>query len=371
MKKKQQTSVTLRKRLLSDKKKYSLYLDLYPGIEDTNTGKVQRRIYLNSYITVRPKTDLERQLNDERLTAANAERLKIEAAIQRGEYGKPKSNIFLFEYFENYVSSKKISASIYNGCLQFLFEFTNKQNIKVADISDSFVKDFREYLINAKNRKNGKPLSKNSAANYFVVFRAVLHQAFKEKLLSEDIRARHENIKKTETRREFLTLDELRKLAQTNCNSEILKRAFIFSALTGLRYSDVQSLKWQDISTDNGQTYIYKRIVKNKGMERLPLTDDALQYMGERSSDTANVFEGIEYSYHMNNDLRYWAASAGINRHITFHSARHTFATLQITLGTDIYTVSKMLGHKELATTQIYAKLIDKKKIEAVNRIKL
>ena len=73
----------------------------------------------------------------------------------------------------------------------------------------------------------------------------------------------------------------------------------------------------------------------------------------------------------MNNDLRYWAASAGISKHITFHSARHTFATLQLTLGTDIYTVSKMLGHRELTTTQIYAKIIDEKKVEAVNRIKL
>lgn len=371
MKSKSQTTVTLRQKPLSDKKRKSLYLDLYPGIEDTKTGKLTRRLFLNSYITVRPKTDLERQTNDERLTAANAKRIEIEAAIQRGEYGKPKSNIYLFEYFENYVSSKKISASIYKGCLQFLFEFTKNQNIKISDITDTFVKDFREYLTNAKNRKNGKPLSINSAANYFVVFRAVLHQAFKEKLLSEDIRARHENIKKSETQREFLTLDELRKLAGTACNNEILKRAFMFSALTGLRYSDVENLQWQDISTDNGQTYIYKRIVKTKGMERLPLTDDALQYMGNRGTDGTKVFEGLEYSYHMNNELRFWAATAGISRHITFHSGRHTFATLQITLGTDIYTVSKMLGHKELATTQIYAKLIDQKKIEAVNRIKL
>lgn len=371
MKSKSEISVTLRQKLLSDKKRKSLYLDLYPGIEDTKTGKLKRRIFLNSYITIRPKTDLERQLNDERMTAANAKRTEIEAAIQRGEYNKSQSNIYLFEYFENYVSSKKISASIYKGCQQYLLQFTNNQNIRLSELTDSFVKDFREYLINANNRKNGKPLSVNSASNYFVVFRAVLHKAFKENLITEDLRARHDNIKKAETQREFLSLDELRKLAATPCNNEILKRAFMFSALTGLRYSDVQSLQWQDISTDNGQTYIYKRIVKTKGMERLPLTEDALQYMGERANDNNKVFEGIEYSYHMNNDLRLWAANAGISRHITFHSARHTFATLQITLGTDIYTISKMLGHRELKTTQIYAKLIDQKKIDAVNKIKL
>jgi len=371
MKKKQQTSVTLRKRLLSDKKKYSLYLDLYPGIEDTKTGKLTRRIFLNTYITVRPKTDLERQLNDERLTAANAERTKIEAAIQRGEYNKPQSSIYLYDYFLNHITTKDIKASIYAGCLQYLYEFEGANKIRLTDINDSFINEFKEYLQSAKNRKNGKTLSKNSAANYFVVFRAILHQAFKDRMLNEDIRARHDNIKKDETHREFLTLDEVRAMAATECSDPLLKRAFMFSALTGLRYSDVESLKWADVRTEAGQTYIYKRIKKSKRDERMPINEDAVNYLGNRAADEQQIFEGLQYSYHMNNNLRLWAAFAGISRHITFHSARHTFATLQISLGTDIYTVSKMLGHKELATTQIYAKLIDQKKIEAVNRIKL
>ena len=371
MKAKKQTSVTLRTRLLSDKKRKSLYLDFYPAITDPDTGKLTRRKFLNSYITVRPKTDLERQINDERLTAANAERTKIEAAIQRGEYGKPQSKLYLYDYFQNYIASKEIQASIYTGCLHYLNEYESANKIRLSAIDDDFINGFKEYLLAAKNRKNGKQLTQNSAANYFVVFRAVLHQAFKDRLLKEDIRARHDNIKKTETHREFLTIEELRAMEATDCPNPCLKRAFIFSALTGLRYSDIESLRWAEIRTESGQTYIYKRIKKNKKDERLPVNEDAVRYMGKRQADDQKVFDGLEYSYHMNNDLRFWAAIAGITRHITFHSARHTFATLQITLGTDIYTVSKMLGHSELKTTQIYAKLIDKKKIEAVNRIKL
>ncbi|MBW6491302.1 MAG: site-specific integrase [Lentimicrobium sp.] len=371
MKAKQQTTVTLRQKLLSDKKSKSLYLDFYPAITDPVTGKSTRRKFLNSYIKVRPKTDLEKQMNDEALTNANAERIKIEAAIQRGEYSKSPSKLYLFDYFQNYITSKEIKASIYTGCLQYLDEFEGTNKIRLTAIDDDFINEFKDYLQKTKNRKNGKTLTKNSAANYFIVFRAILHQAFKDRLLADDIRARHENIKKTETHREYLTIDELRNLALTDCKNEILKRAFIFSALTGLRYSDVESLSWKEIRTEAGQTYIYKQIKKSKRNERMPINDDAVKYMGDRRRDEAKVFDGLEYSYHMNNDLRLWAANAGISRHITFHSARHTFATLQITLGTDIYTVSKMLGHRDMTTTQIYAKLIDQKKIEAVNRIKL
>jgi len=371
MKAKQETSVTLRQKLLTDKKTKSLYLDFYPAITDPATGKLTRRKFLNSYIKVRPKTDLERQLNDERLTAANAERTKIEAAIQRGEYSKPQSKIYLYDYFQNYIESKDIQASIYKGCLLYLNEFEGVNKIKLVNIDDDFINRFKEYLQTAKNRKNGKTLTKNSAANYFVVFRAILHQAFKDRLLNDDIRARHENIKKTETHREYLTLDELRAMDAKECHNVVLKRAFLFSAMTGLRYSDVESLRWNEIRFESGQTYIYKRIKKSQKEERMPINEDAVKFMGERGNNETKVFEGLEYSYHMNNELRLWAAISGIERHITFHSARHTFATLQITLGTDIYTVSKLLGHGELSVTQIYSKVIDQKKIEAVNRIKL
>ncbi len=373
MKTNSRTTVTIRERVLSDKKRKSLYLDFYPAIVSPETGKLTRRLFLDLHITVRPKTDEERAINDSKKAEAEARRIEIESAIQKGEYGKPKSKLYLIEYFESYISDRDITASIYNGCLNYLNEFSkeNDKAIKLADIDDEFINGFKSYLLKAKNRKNGKTLTKNSASNYFAVFRAILHQAYKDRLLIEDIRARHETIKKDETDREFLTLDELKSMAGIPCSNDILKRAFIFSALTGLRYSDVASLQWSEVSTDNGTTYIKKRIVKSNRFERLPLSADAVEYIGERGNNESTVFDGLKYSYHMNNDLRYWAASAGISKHITFHSARHTFATLQLTLGTDIYTVSKMLGHRELTTTQIYAKIIDEKKVEAVNRIKL
>ena len=91
--------------------------------------------------------------------------------------------------------------------------------------------------------------------------------------------------------------------------------------------------------------------------------------MGDRDRDDVRVFAGFAYSSQTLLELKRWCMAAGITKDVTFHSGRHTFAVMMITLGADIYTVSKLLGHKFIATTQIYAKVIDKKKQDAVNLI--
>ena len=103
----------------------------------------------------------------------------------------------------------------------------------------------------------------------------------------------------------------------------------------------------------------------------LPISEQAYQLLGERKGPTEKVFEDLVYSERLNMRLKYWVLKAGITKDITFHCFRHTYATLQLSLGTDIYTVSKMLGHRDLRTTQVYARIVDKKKQEAANKIKL
>ena len=93
--------------------------------------------------------------------------------------------------------------------------------------------------------------------------------------------------------------------------------------------------------------------------------------MGEPQEPTTKVFNGLVYSAYENILLYQWIVAAGITKKITFHCFRHTYAVLQISMGTDIYTVSKMLGHRELKTTQIYTKVIDQTKREAANKIQL
>jgi integrase len=105
---------------------------------------------------------------------------------------------------------------------------------------------------------------------------------------------------------------------------------------------------------------------KTKGVEHLPISEQAVKNLGERKKDDDLIFEDLIYSAYHNKILHKWISNAGIDKHITFHCARHSFATLQLTMDTDIYTVSKLLGHRHLRTTEIYAKVIDKKKIDAV-----
>ena len=162
------------------------------------------------------------------------------------------------------------------------------------------------------------------------------------------------------------------KLVPVECELPELKKAFLFSALTGLRWSDIAKLKWSEIQHSNEYGYYIRfRQKKTKGAETQPISEQAVNLLGERKEPEDKIFDALNYSAWSNLKLQQWIYRAGIHKDITFHCARHTYATLQLTLGTDIYTVSKMLGHKELRTTQIYAKIIDEKKHEAANKIKL
>ena len=167
----------------------------------------------------------------------------------------------------------------------------------------------------------------------------------------------------------YLTIDEVRKLAQTPCRSEEVKTAFLFSCLTGLRRSDIAKLTWGEVHQQGEFTRIIFRQKKTGGQEYLDITKQAAALMGERGADDERVFKWFNSPGSTNDIIRVWVANAGINKDITFHCGRHTFATMMLDLGADIYTVSKLLGHADISTTQIYAKVLDKKKQAAVAAI--
>ena len=164
-------------------------------------------------------------------------------------------------------------------------------------------------------------------------------------------------------------MEEIRRLVATPCKVDVLKRASLFACLTGLRISDILKLRWEDIevSPDGGHCM---RICtqKTKTQATLPLTDEAISYCGNPSKGL--VFKGLS-RWHTRDVFKNWLKDAGIEKKITFHGLRHTYATLLVTNGTDIYTVSKMLTHKNVSTTQIYAEVISQKKRDAANSITL
>ena len=178
-----------------------------------------------------------------------------------------------------------------------------------------------------------------------------------------------EGFKQDETERAYLTLDEVKKLAATPCKYPYLKNTFLFSCLTGLRKSDIEKLTWGEVQQFGEFTRIVFKQKKTKGQEYLDISPQAIQYMGERGADTEKVFPGFKYNSWTLLELRRWVLAAGITKDLTFHAGRHTFAVLMLDLGADIFTVSKLLGHREIATTQIYAKILDKNKQKAVSLI--
>jgi integrase len=167
-------------------------------------------------------------------------------------------------------------------------------------------------------------------------------------------------------------LEELLAVAKKECEIPVLKSAFLFSCLTGLRWSDIEKLTWSEIQhTEVGGNVIRFRTQKTKSFENHFISKQAFELLGERGNPDDKVFAGLKYSAWNNLKLQQWIFKADIHKTITFHCARHTYATLQISLGTDVYTLQSMLGHKSIKNTQIYAKIMDDRKKEAANRLNI
>ncbi|MBP9134057.1 MAG: site-specific integrase [Saprospiraceae bacterium] len=367
--------VFLRQRKQTKKGTISLYLEIYKGYAETKDGKrkpIRDYEYLDLYLIDKPSNPIDKQQNKENLKLAESIKAKRELEIKNGTYGftnEFKKQTNFIEYFRNLVNKKESKGNFGNWySTQIHLENYAGRNVTFKDIDLQFAEGFKEYL-NKVKRKDGKPLANNSKASYFAKFRASLNEAVKEKIIYGNPAVETGNFNTVESQREYLTLDEVRKLAQTECRYDVLKRAFLFSCLTGLRWSDINNLKWNDVQQITNSFRIHFKQQKTKGQQYLDINQQARELMQGIGKPDERVFIGLNYSSYMNVALQMWILKAGITKQITFHCARHTFAVLQLTLGTEIYTLSKMLGHSELKTTQIYAKIVDEKIKEAVNKI--
>ena len=250
--------------------------------------------------------------------------------------------------------------------------FAESDNVPFSNIDLRFIENFKQFMLTApQGGKKSGTVSRNTAATYFSIFKAALKQAFVDGYLTIDLSAKVKGIPEQESRREYLTIEELNQLASTECDNPIIKRAALFSALTGMRHVDIQKLKWKEIVKDGDHWRVNFTQQKTKGVEYTPISEQAYLLCGERLDGDRLVFEGLPSPSWISKPLERWIKASGITKHITFHCFRHTFATLQLANGTDIYTVSKMLGHTNVRTTQIYTKVVDEKKESAADAIKI
>ncbi len=367
-------SVKVRTKELTDGR-LSLYLDYFPPIKGPD-GKPTRREFLKRYNFKDPKDPKEKQINRENLLFADGVRLTREKEIlneQDGLYNSQNKKIDFIAYFETLTNKRMDSSNNYGNwksALKHLIEFSGGK-CKMGDIDEDFCKKFKIYLQNAKqlNSHIQRPLSQNSAVSYFNKFRCAVNEAFEDGLLSHNILTHISGIPAKESKREFLTLEELQKLAKTVTGIGQIRNAALFSALTGLRWSDISQLKWGDIQKTESGYFIHIIQQKTKEVMLHPISDKAYTLLGEKGAENGLVFRDLIYSDRNNVRLKEWLLSAGITKKISFHNFRHTYATLLLNKGTDIFTVSKMLGHKNIQTTMIYTKILTETKVNAANVI--
>lgn len=370
--------ITLNKRKLKDGR-ISLSIEYYRGSEISNEGKRKHlRSFenLDTYLLPDPKTPKEKKENKEKL-----EFVEGVLAIRKAEYlqGKfdlkntTKSRRTFLNYFDEKTGEKQQedSSNNYGNWFSTLKHLRNvvSPNMTFDEIDDTFIKRVKNYFDFEAKTKSDLPLSQNSKYSYFNKFKAALRSAFDDGYLTINYAAKIKSFEQAESQREYLTFDELQALAKTECKYDHLKRAFLFSCLTGLRWSDINKLVWSEVRDEGDISRINFRQEKTEGVEYLYISPQARELLGERQDLSERVFKGLKYSMTFNTEITRWCNRAGVHKHITFHSARHTNAVLLLENGADIYTVSKRLGHKEIRTTTIYAKIVDKKMKEAANII--
>ena len=356
----------------------SLYLDIYIG------GK-RKYEFLKLYL-IPEKTREDKEKNRQTMQLANSIKSKRIVEYQNGEFGfksNYKLDALFFDYYRAMCEKRHGNPESrgnwgnWYSCLHHLMKYEKNERITFADITPEWVQGFRDYLDNEavawshddRKRIKDKPLARNSKLSYFNKLRACLNQAFEDRIIPINPCRGVERFRPEEGTRMYLTIDEVRLLAQTDCEYPRIKDAFLFSCMTGLRRSDILRLKWGDIHKQGDFTRIIFRQKKTDGQEYLDITPQAAQLMGDPKGINDPIFEDIHSPSCTNKAVQEWVLNAGIHKKISFHCARHTFATMMLDLGTDIYTVSKLLGHRDLSTTQIYVKVLDKNKQKAVSNI--
>lgn len=364
-------SIKLRKRKLSTGNE-SLYLDVY-------RNGVRQYEYLKLYL-IPEKTRADKDANKQTLLLAEAIKAKRTVELHNNEFGfaNKRDKAYFFDFFRSIIydhpdGGRRSAGGISNwiSTLAFLEQY-ERRNITFHEITPEWVEGFKRFLDIHARRLSGQhsALSQNSKFIYFTKFKAAIHAAMKRGLISTDPCLNIKGISKEDAEREYLTLDELRILTQTPCESDGIRRAFIFSCLTGLRISDIRKLCWGEVQIFGTYTRIVFRQKKTKAQEYLDIADQAVELMGERKGDKRAVFDDFPRSANTISEcIKRWVLRAGIHKNITFHVARHTFAVMMLDIGTDIYTVSKLLGHRKLETTQVYARVLDKNKQKAVSSI--
>lgn len=353
-------NVRLRGKKLA-KGKISLFLDYYTGYTKSDTGdiKTKRKIeYLKIYLLKNPREPEERQKNKENLELAQNIRNKRESERLHNPEGfispqKRKTNFFDFcqNYENNYT---KGDVRMIKGAIRLFKEHAGENFLVPKQIDVKLIRSFRDFLL---EKYNGE-----TPYSYFARFKKILRAAVEEGLFTKSPAERISCSKPEGITKAILMPDEVIKLSKTECGNPEIKRAFLFSLMTGLRYDDVSKLKHKHIQNNQ----VWRLQGKTDKRVYIDLNESALNLIGKTGNAEENVFNLPSLTSCLKT-LKVWTSKASINKNITWHSARHSVGTILLMNGSDIITVKNVLGHTKLEHTQKYTHVVDELKKKAVN----
>ena len=366
--------VKLRAKRLSDGSE-SLYLDIYlEGIRKYEFLRLYLLPEINSKIKVRNKH-----------TFKLAETIRYQRIYElynsRFNLYKPsiiRKAVFLSDWLTRFQSIQKQKGikglSNFKSVEKLILKFSNAKRVCLHQIDKEWAEEFVDWLKNDYKTVNGKRLSESSQWFYVSEFSKALNLAVKQKLISENpfqSISKSDIIRNKDGEREFLTPDELRLMENAFCDYQEVKQAYMFSCYTGLRISDIREVTYDMIRENNRRMLLNVTMKKTGKQVIIPLSDHALKWVPAKTGTLENekIFKNLPVQATINSVLRKWASRAGVRKHLTYHTSRHTFGTLLVNAGADLFTTSKLMGHSDIKTTQIYARILDSKKIEAVRKL--
>lgn len=311
----------------------------------------------------------------EQIKFAEMCRAKRELQVATGEWGfedRIGGKKTLIVYMREISQGRSVKDPLVRA-IRYVEEFRDNGLIQLSAIDARWINDFQKWLLAHPK------LSQMTASHYSNAVRHTLNQAVRDRLLADNPADAVKGIARPETDKVTLTIDELQTMAKTPLNGELrqeVKRGFLFACYTGLRVSDISSLQWKDIEQrqitqgNSCANWIKKKQVKTKHIVEIPLAMAAWQLIQPRNFPDMYVFPKLAQSgTHTDSYIKDWAKKAGIEKKISWHTARRSAATILLESGVDPLTIQRILGHTKIDTTTLYAKSTDGMKSRAVDAL--
>lgn len=274
-----------------------------------------------------------------------------------------KKVVMLSEYIQNYISRSTIKEKTRQSYFLMDKHLHSYGDCDIEEVTTEYLQGFISYL-------EGRGLKRGSVLLLFQKLASVLHSAYREGLFDDRVLQRVRRPRKSQTKKGFLTEKELAKLAKTELpiGTTDIRDMFLFSCLSGLRFSDIQNLRWSNIKSKNRHLVLEFSQQKTGTSESFPLCSGAEELLRKIRRGSGKVFRSVSNQL-ANKVIKRWCKMAGIKKDISFHTARHTFCVMLLSHDVPIFTVQKLMCHSDIRSTNVYADILNKTKSKAVKKL--